>query len=420
MTRTQQIIQQQAETRAETKKKRSLGRLYYFRIARYLRIGKFFAIGMFVAFLVFAFVLYREEMTAENLQYFFRYIDTRNAEKSATTDTITYSGIDSPVQFGIFKGGLVVVSNEAVQIYDLTGETTIDVSVANASPHLLCGDRYMMVYNVGAKTFQLYTTLGTVYEESYKYEIGVASLGTAGSFLLSTRSVEYRSVVTAYDRNFEPVYRWSTPDKLVMAAAFAQGDKEFLIAAAGTNTDGSYYTEILVCEIGKEEKRLNFSLNDEIIYRVGYASDGGFILVGRKAVYFYEKDGTQRAVQSFEGYSPTSVGIYDGYLYYTVNKNLVGSNYELSVVEADGTLKYRSQINGEITRVLVWGEHAYILLDRSLLQIDLSTGAVQSREVKANAVTVLGMDSSTIALCYTSETIVINTESFFGEEAGNG
>ena len=413
MTQSQQRVERAQAEAEEEKKQTELGQTYYLRIARRIRIVMIALVFVLAAFLVFMLSRYRSEITVENLKYFLRYIDTRQAEKSATTDVIVYDDIDSIVQFGVFKNSIAVVGYDQAQLYDLTGEATLNVSKVNAQPTLLCSDKYMMVYNVGGTTFQLYNSLSCVYEESYDFGIGVAALGDTGRFLISSRSIEYRSVVNVYDKDFEPIYRWYTPDKLVMAADFANGDSEFLIAALGNRDDGSFYTEILLCETDKEEKKLDFVLNDEIIYKARYTEDGGFILIGGKAVYFYDKDGALTTEVTYGGYTPVNVDTDGDMTYFVVNQNVVGSNYHITVMDKNGKLLYQNPIYGEITKVLTHGNAVYVLLDRSVVRIAMETGNQIEKEVPTNAITLLSLDEGSLALCYAGETQVLNIDSFF-------
>ncbi len=386
---------------------------YYFRIAKRYRAVMAMLLVLLAVFVVGMFSAYREEITVENLKYFLRYIDTRQAEKSATTDTLIFNEIDSIVRFGVYKNGLAVVGFDQVQLYDLTGEAILDLDQVNAAPCLLTGDKYMLVYNIGGMTFQVYNSLSKVYEESYEYGIGCAAVSDTDTFLISTRSMEYRSVVNVYDKNFSVIYRWYTPDKLVMDADFAPGGREFLLAALGTHENGECYTEILVCETDKEEKKTQFSIEDEVIYRARYTDDGGYVLIGEKAIYYYNKDAALLHTVSYNGYTPTAVNTDGKFSYFTLNKNIVGSNYELTVTDSAGGILYHGSVSGEITKVLPHENAVYVLLDRSILRISLENGTQIEKEVETNGITVLGLDAQTLLLCYTDHTRVVDIDSFF-------
>ena len=368
-------------------------------------------------FMIAMFSVYRDEITVENLKYFLRYIDTRQAEKSATTDTIIYNDTESIVQFGVYKNGLVVVGYDRVQIFDLTGEAILDIDQSNSAPQLVSSDEYMLIYNIGGTTFQVYNSLSKEYEASLEYPISCAAVGDTGTFLIASRAMEYRSVVCVYNKNFEQIYRWYTPDKLVMDADFRDGDKEFLIAALGTTTDGICYTEIIVCETDTEEKKAQFRITDEIIYRARYTSDGGYILIGGKAIYFYNAAGEMIKTVSYSGYTPVMVGTNGEMTYFSLNKNIVGSNYEVTVTDDTGEILYVGSVSGEITTALLHGDALYVLMDRSILRISLETGNQIEKEITANCVSVEALDADTLMLCYAGETRIIDIDRFFfGEE----
>ena len=389
------------------------GSAYYFRIAKRFRVLTFILLVVMVVFIITMFSVNRDEITVENLRYFLRYIDTRQAEKSATTDTIVFGDTESIVRFGVYRGGLAVIGHDRVQIFDLTGEEILDISQSNAAPQLITSDEYMMIYNIGGTTFQLYNSLSKEYEESYEYPIGCAALGDTGAFLVTTRSMEYRSVVNVYNKDFEQIYRWYSPDKHVMDASFRDGDEEFVIAALGTRNDGICYSEIILCQTDREEKRAQFTLEDEIIYRARYTENGGLILIGGKAVYFYDGEMNRITEVSYGGYTPVMLGSDGQLTYFTLNKNIVGSNYTVTVLDPVGNTLYSGDVQGEITRALLQKDAIYLLFDRSIMRISLETGTQITREIDPNCITVEALDNETLMLCYAEAAKVIEVDKFF-------
>ena len=128
---------------------------YYFKIAKRFRVLTYLLLAGMIVFIIAMFSVNRDEITVENLRYFLRYIDTRQAEKSATTDTIVYGDTESIVRFGVYRNGLAVIGHDRVQIFDLTGEEILDINQSNAAPQLLTSDEYMLIYNIGGTTFQV-------------------------------------------------------------------------------------------------------------------------------------------------------------------------------------------------------------------------------------------------------------------------
>lgn len=389
------------------------GSAYYFKIAKRFRVLTYLLLAGMIVFIIAMFSVNRDEITVENLRYFLRYIDTRQAEKSATTDTIVYGDTESIVRFGVYRNGLAAIGRDRVQIFDLTGEEILDIHQSNAAPQLLTSDEYMLIYNIGGTTFQVYNSLSKEYEESFEYPIGCAALGDTGTFLITTRSMEYRSVVQVYNPHFAQIYRWYSPDKHVMDASFRDGDKEFVIAALGTRKDGICYAEIILCQTDREEKRAQFTIDDEIIYRARYTPDGGLVLIGGKAVYVYDSEMNRISEVSYGGYTPVMLDSNGEMTYFTLNKNIVGSNYTVTVLDRLGNIVYSGDVQGEITRALLQKDAIYLLFDRSIMRLSLETGAQIVKEIDPNCITVEALDEKTLMLCYAELTQVIDVDSFF-------
>ena len=389
------------------------GSAYYFKIAKRFRVLTYLLLAGMIVFIIAMFSVNRDEITVENLRYFLRYIDTRQAEKSATTDTIVYGDTESIVRFGVYRNGLVAVGRDRVQIFDLTGEEILDINQSNAAPQLLTSDEYMLIYNIGGTTFQVYNSLSKEYEESFEYPIGCAALGDTGTFLVTTRSMEYRSVVQVYNPKFEQIYRWYSPDKHIMDASFRAGDGEFVIAALGTRKDGICYAEIILCQTDREEKRAQFTIDDEIIYRARYTADGGLVLIGGKAVYVYDSEMNRISEVSYGGYTPVMLDSDGEMTYFTLNKNIVGSNYTVTVLDRLGNIVYSGDVQGEITRALLQKDAIYLLFDRSIMRLSLETGAQIVKEIDPNCITLEALDEKTLMLCYAELTQVIDVDSFF-------
>ena len=77
----------------------------------------------------------------------------------------------------------------------MQGDTLLSVSKTNSSPILLTSDKYILVYNAGGNSFQIYSTVSCLYEDTFDYAISCAALNDNGMFLVATKSREYRSVV---------------------------------------------------------------------------------------------------------------------------------------------------------------------------------------------------------------------------------
>ena len=99
--------------------------------------------------------------------------------------------------------------------------------------------------------------------------------------------------------------------------------------------------------------------------------------------------------------------------YFTLNKNIVGSNYTVTVLDDGGNTVYSGDVQGEITRALLHKDAIYLLFDRSIMRVSLETGSQITREIDPNCITVEKLDDTTLMLCYTEKTTIIDIDAFF-------
>ena len=385
---------------------------YYIRLSTRYKVAKFSSMLALILFILFMVTSFREEITVENLRYFLRYIDTRQPDTAQESDRIQHEA-ESVIDMGLYKGSLVLVGNETVSLYDMQGDTLLSVSKTNSSPILLTSDKYILVYNAGGNSFQIYSTVSCLYEDTFDYAISCAALNDNGMFLVATKSREYRSVVHVYDKDFRDIYHWSSPDKYVAAADIKNNDKEFVIAAFGTTQSGDYYTEILVCETGKEEKKAQLRIENAMPLSVAYTARGGFVLFCDTGFYFYNESCELIKTVGFSGEIPVRAETVGDYSYYAMNKNVVGSTHDVTVLDDTGNILFAGQIDGEITDSVLCADAAYFLLEREVVRAAYQTQQTISKTVTAGAMKIMAPDVNTLLICRQSQSEILDVDEYF-------
>ncbi len=391
---------------------------YYIRLSARYKIAKFSSMLVLILFILFMVTSFREEITVENLRYFLTYIDTRQPDSTGSGDQIQHEA-ESVIDMGLYKGSLALVGNETVSLYDLQGDTIFTVSKANSSPILLTSDKYMLVYNIGGTSYQIYNTVSCLHEDTFGYPISCAALNDNGMFLVATKSREYRAVVHVYDKDFNDIYHWSSPDKYVVAADIHNNDKEFVIAAFGTTQTGEYYTEVLVCETGVEEKKAQFQIDNAMPLSVAYSANGGFVLLCDTGFYFYNASCELTQTVSFSGEIPIRAETSGDYSYYAMNKNVVGSTHDVTVLGDTGNVLFTGQIDGEISDSVLCTDAAYFLLEREVVRAAYQTQQIISKPVTAGAVKILAIDMNTLLICRQNQSEILDVDAYFFASDGS-
>lgn len=383
--------------------------LHYAKQTKILRRVRVIAIIVLISFLVMMVVLFRDSITIENLQYFLRYLDTRQAQ-SDTISSIPYDS-SSVSDIAVYKGGLAMVDSASVSLYDLNGDVIMTKEAANTSPLISSGDTTFLVYNIGGNTVQMYNSLTCLFDQTYDNPISCAAVNNDGMFFVGTRSMEYRSVIDVYNKNFELIYQWFSPDKYLMCADLKDGGDALVMAAIYANEDGSSSAVVSVYRTNSEDVQSEITLTDQIPLSVHFQSNGGIVLITDRGLQFYDDALKLKNEVTYTGYVPVRAESFDEYSYFALNKNVVGSQHEITVTDRDGNVLFSKNVEGEITDCTRSGDMLYFLMERQLVCVSPRDGRVSKLDIDAGATAITATEND-LLICRPGVTDVLSISTF--------
>lgn len=383
--------------------------LHYAKQAKILRRVRVIAVIVLISFLVMMVVLFRDSITIENLQYFLRYLDTRQVQ-SDTISSIPYDS-SSVSDIAVYKGGLAMVDSASVSLYDLNGDVIMTKEAANTSPLISSGDTTFLVYNIGGNTVQMYNSLTCLFEQTYDNPISCAAVNNDGMFFVGTRSMEYRSVIDVYNKNFELIYQWFSPDKYLMCADLKDGGDSLVTAAIYANEDGSSSAVVSVYRTNSEDVQSEITLTDQIPLSVHFQSNGGIVLITDRGLQFYDDALKLKNEVTYTGYVPVRAESFDEYSYFALNKNVVGSQHEITVTDRDGNVLFSKNVEGEITDCTRSGDMLYFLMERQLVCVSPRDGRVSKLDIDAGATAITATEND-LLICRPGVTDVLSISTF--------
>lgn len=391
------------------KEKENEAYLHYAKQAKILRRVRVIAIIVLISFLVMMVVLFRDSITIENLQYFLRYLDTRQVQ-SDTISSIPYDS-SSVSDIAVYKGGLAMVDSASVSLYDLNGDVIMTKEAANTSPLISSGDSTFLVYNIGGNTVQMYNSLTCLFDQTYDNPISCAAVNNDGMFFVGTRSMEYRSVIDVYNKNFELIYQWFSPDKYLMCADLKDGGDALVTAAIYANVDGSSSAVVSVYRTNSEDVQSEITLTDQIPLSVHFQSNGGIVLITDRGLQFYDNALKLKNEVTYTGYVPVRAESFDEYSYFALNKNVVGSQHEITVTDRDGNVLFSKNVEGEITDCTRSGDMLYFLMERQLVCVSPRDGRISKLDIDAGATAITATEND-LLICRPGVTDVLSISTF--------
>lgn len=125
--------------------------------------------------------------------------------------------------YGIFKDGLVVLSNRSLSVYDASGSLLSETGIHFYEPVLRVSEHYILCFDRGGSGLLLCDSFGIVREKSfekddYSYSILDAQFGAGGKISVITDSPNAKGVVYVYSEMLEELYEFSSVDSYPVRA----------------------------------------------------------------------------------------------------------------------------------------------------------------------------------------------------------
>lgn len=235
-----------------------------------VRIMKYLALGMFFAFFLCMITVFSDEITAENFRY---VIKDLNLDLPTETDEFgqMYYVSQAEHSFGMFRGDLVSLGGEKLEIISPGGDTVQSTSLKYLRPAMEISEKYILVYDLSGNSYSVFNAFSPVYEEELDYPISCAAVSDTGLWLIVTSDAQYKSVVYIYDRSMERAYIYRTNDKYIFDAVLMGEDFMLLTATA---EGGFYKTELLMGNVRSESMTTVYSASGVYPVRCGVFNGG--------------------------------------------------------------------------------------------------------------------------------------------------
>lgn len=394
------------ENKIEAYEKRTKVNSYYLVLSGRFKAAKYISICLLVAFLLSTIILFRDDITVENLRYLIKDFEMGDSLNLSTGDKIKYDA-DTQLDLEMYKGDLVVAGSSYFYLCDLQGNKRLNEESVFTNPVVVSSDKYLLVYGLSEYTYTLYNTFSKLHTESFDYPITGAAVSDKGLYAIVTRTTEYRSVVYLYNSSFErigAVYK----DKYIMDVSFNYDSSELLITSLYSK-NGNYCTEILNYAPYSDKPDFVTEVEGAMVLQAGYNSNGGFSVLYDNKIEFYSK--SRELINTY--YFPNSIVPVDTeitpkYMAITYTENIVGGNMKVIVFDINGDIVLDADADGQPIKITCSEKFVFILLNGRVCKIDINSGDIEYYDTARNAIELLVVNENSILVCFADGTLKIN------------
>ena len=386
---------------------------YFIDLSRNFKIAKLILILVLVVFLLSMIMIFRKDITLENYQYLIRLYTSSEVSYNGNYQAIYYNS-SGTTKLGMFHGDLAVLKKDNVTLYNMRGDSTMDQSVSYADPALITGGKYMLTYDIGGNSFDLFNNFSRLAGETYDYPISTAAISPEGMYAVVAKSLEYQSVVHLYDHNFKLLTRISK-DKYVMDVAITDDASELLILSSYAK-DGMFNTEIMTYEPYTETAKSTDVRVGAMGVMAKYHADGSYTVLCTDALLFYDADDNLVSTYRLAGITPSGCVISSDCTVLTYTRNAVGSATAVLVFANDGAEIINTGTDEKVIQAVCGTEKIYLLCTGKLAELDRQTGEVRTTALESGAGSLFLADENNIIVGYSNMVKAYPISSLFEEK----
>ena len=170
-------------------------------------------------------------------------------------------------------------------------------------------DKRALVYDRNGKDMKVYSKNSEIFSKSFEDSIVFAEMGTDDRSAVVTTASRYSNYL--YVLNFEgkQIFRWASPDEMIMQVCFDEGDKSLYVSVVG-ESGGTLNSSVLRFELKENTRSETWraSIGSSVSYSLQKCSDGVYAVTSEGAYLINDQTGD---IKASNVYSKEIFGIAD-------------------------------------------------------------------------------------------------------------
>lgn len=293
-------------------------------------------------------------------------------EEGLTTTLSDYAeslggdGFPVDVPGGVIRGvgsvgkNLTVLNDTNLYIYSPKGKVVNNVQRMTDSGVGLASDSRLLTFSVGDKGFAVHSLSRELHSASLEYGILCGDLNEHGDFALVSQVKQFASKTTVYNRRFEEIYSWSSPEYVTNVALSPNGDR--MVANCIGGSGGVMESMIYLFRFSEEIEQAQavLTLPAHLVLDLKFPEEGRVAVLTDRQYLILDADGAQKHSYDFGDRQIIAMEQWERQVL-LLFKTADGKRYEIVLLDANLHEKARMEISGEVRDMALSRDSIYVL-----------------------------------------------------------
>ena len=311
-----------------------------------------------------------KDVSLDGMYYLYRDVNSMGSVGSGENTRLDYTIPKKNQDFALFKNGLCVAGDTDIQIFNKTGNQTMSVSTNCSDPEIAASNEYIVVYDIGGKSFYAYNSFAEIYSEKRDFPISRVAIADNGKLCVVGQSQSYNCEVTVYDDSFKREFTYSRNDYAIDCDFDSDGRNIALCSL--TSSGGEYLVTLTLLDTKKQEVKAQLEIDGVLPYECHYIGNDRIALICSDRVQIYNERLDLKGEYRFPNLELEYMSVSsDGIALMFVNDRIKGQS-TVVVIDSRAKEKMEYEYTGDSSDMALFGGYIYIAENGGVLRVDCS------------------------------------------------
>lgn len=324
-----------------------------------------FIVGLSVVVIAVSLVAFRDRLNLDTLQRWFTYRSLALSD-SGEAQAFHCGGSASDVYVSL-DNDLLVCTKNSIGLWSQSGIQYVDQAAVMTSPAAHAKAGTAVVYDAGGAQLFVFRQRALAFSMNSAGPLISARINANGFLVVVSQQSGFRSVVTVYNTDFQPVAAVQLSSVYAMDAQLDDDGHTLVMVTIG-QSNGSFTSSLAVCDLNAQAYQVSFDIDAAIIQDLGSSvileleQDGHIWALGDRALSVL--DGSANLIGTVN-WSDRYLKAYslrgDGFALALLGKYRAGTQAELLVVDDTVALAGSLPLDEQVLSVSAAGRYFAVL-----------------------------------------------------------